>query len=406
MTEKLFKKPLAELLRPQSLDDFFGQEKLFGPSGILREIIKSDNIPSMILWGPPGVGKTTLARIIANETKSVFVQLSAVDSGKSDMKRVVAGAKESNMALDRRTILFIDEIHRFNKSQQDYLLPYVEDGTIILIGATTENPSFEVNSALLSRTRVIVLEQHNAESLGKIINRTIEFLKCRSISFNINESNRKNLIYLANGDPRRLINAIEIACSTIQNSNKIELDKELLAQIFQSPMMYYDKNGEEHYNIISALHKSMRASDENASLYWLARMIEGGEDPIYIARRMLRFASEDVGNSDPMAVVLANTVFDACKKLGYPECNVHLAQLTLYLAKAPKDNSAYLGIQKAQQDARETLNLQVPLHLRNAPTKLMKELGYSKGYIYDHDVVGKKSGQQCMPDSLKGRKYV
>jgi putative ATPase len=404
-TNSIFSKPLAEILRPQTLDEFTGQENLIGKGSLLRDLIEYDNIPSMIFWGPPGVGKTTLARIIANETKSYFRQISAVDSGKADMKKVILSAKESIQGMNKKTILFIDEIHRFNKAQQDYLLPYVEDGTIILIGATTENPSFEVNSALISRLRVFVLEQHDSESLSLIIKRTINYLKEYKINLTIGDSTMKNLIYLSNGDPRRLINAIELACSNAKTKT-IELDNALLAKVFQSPMIYYDKGGEEHYNIISALHKSMRSSDENASLYWLARMIEGGEDPIYIARRMLRFAAEDIGNADPTATVLANAVFDSCKKLGYPECNVHLAQLALYLAKAPKDNSAYIGILKAQEDAKKTLNLKVPLHLRNAPTKLMKELGYSKGYVYDHDVDGKKSGQQCMPDSLKDQKYL
>jgi putative ATPase len=396
-------KPLAEILRPQSLDMYEGQKNLVGKDGIIRKLIKEDKIPSMILWGPPGVGKTTLALIISKETNSKFIQISAVSSGKKDLESVIKQAKENAQFLDKKTILFIDEIHRFNKAQQDYLLPFVENGTITLIGATTENPSFEVIAPLLSRTKVFTLDRLDKEDLENIYTRAMEIgSKQSKKNLQIDSDAKEFLLNIANGDPRTLINTLEICFNYAKKDvvTKSEIQKVLGSKVL------YDKNGEEHFNIISALHKSMRSSDANASLYWLARMIEAGEDPLYIARRMLRFAAEDVGNSDPQALILANAVFDACHKLGYPECNVHLAQLAVYLAKAPKDNSCYIAIKKAQDDAKNFLNLPVPLHLRNAPTKLMKELGYSKGYIYDHDVEGKISGQACMPDKLKDRKYL
>ncbi len=399
--------PLAAKLRPTSLDDFVGQEHLVGPKGPIRLLISKDAIPSMIFWGPPGCGKTTLARVIANHTKSQFVQISAVDSGKADIKKIVELARQTTKAYNgRRTILFIDEIHRFNKAQQDFLLPFVENGTLILIGATTENPSFEVISPLLSRCRVFVLKRHTVEDLEKIYAKGITWLQksLKQPSLKFNKDAKEYLLEGSNGDPRTLLNALELSVSLVQGKFPIELGT--VEDALQHKALLYDKAGEEHYNIISALHKSMRSSDANAALYWTARMLEAGEDPLYVARRMLRFAAEDIGNADPQATILANSVFQACEKIGMPECNVHLAQLAIYLARAPKDNSAYTGYSKASEDARNTLNLPVPMHLRNAVTTLMKNVGYGKGYIYDHNVPGKKSGQQCLPDELKNRKYV
>lgn len=401
--------PLAARLRPQTLDEYVGQEKLVGKNGPIRKMIKKDIIPSMIFWGPPGCGKTTLARVIANQTDSQFVQLSAVDSGKADVRKVIELAKQTKTGLKKSTILFLDEIHRFNKAQQDFLLPYVENGTITLIGATTENPSFEVISPLLSRSRVFVLERHSEENLEQILERGMEMLSDENKidDIQIKKDAKKHLIQGSNGDPRTLLNALEMSVNLKGDDiKKKPLELEDIENSLQHKALLYDKKGEEHYNIISALHKSMRSSDPNASLYWLARMLEAGEDPLYVARRMFRFAAEDVGNADPMATVLASSVFEACEKIGMPECNVHLAQLAIYLAQAPKDNSAYIGYGKAAKDAKETLNLGVPMHLRNAETELMEDVGYGKGYVYDHDVEGKKSGQQCLPDELKDREYV
>jgi len=417
--------PLAARIRPEVLDEFVGQKHLVGKDAPIRQLIKTEKIPSMILWGPPGCGKTTLARVIANRVKAQFVRLSAVDSNKAEVREVVELSRSTMKAYPgRRTILFLDEIHRFNKAQQDFLLPYVEDGTLILIGATTENPSFEVISALLSRCRVFVLNRHTGEDLDKILKRGIAFLKDdKDIKVKLTKDARKFLIEGSNGDPRTLLNALEMAVDLVPGDGEsgegklgggksalgkkeIALKKKQIEDALQHKALMYDKAGEEHYNIISALHKSMRTSDENASLYWMARMLEAGEDPLYVARRMFRFAAEDIGNADPMATVLAASVFEACEKIGMPECNVHLAQLAIYLARAPKDNSAYVGYGKAVADAKKTLNLPVPMHLRNAETPLMEKIGYGKGYVYDHDVAGKKSGQQCLPDELKNRKYV
>jgi len=386
--------PLAEKVRPENLSEFFGQEDLVGKKSYLRRAIENDNIPSMILWGPPGSGKTTLARIIAKETKSEFIQLSAVASGKKDLMRIIGEARDGQ-ARGKRTILFIDEIHRWNKSQQDALLPYVENGIITLIGATTENPSFEVIGALVSRARVFVLKRLSDEEIEAVLKRAIGKLK----GIRVDKKTLKLIAGLSNGDARMAINTLE-ACSG--QSNKITPD--LVRQVLQKTHLLYDKTGEEHYNIISALHKSMRGGDANAAVYWLARMLEGGEDPIYIARRLVRFASEDIGLANNTALILADAVFDACHKLGVPECNVHLAQCVIYMAKSKKDVTAYLAYNRAQKDVEKYGNLPVPPHIRNAPTKLMRELGYGEGYKYTP--LEDSSEQEYLPEEIKKHKYL
>lgn len=392
--------PLADRMRPTSLQEFFGQEDVVGEASFLRKAIEQDRVPSMIFWGPPGSGKTTLASIIAHETNAVFVQLSGVVSGKKDLLAVIKSAQERK-AEGIKTILFIDEIHRWNKAQQDALLPYVENGTVVLIGATTENPSFEVISALISRSRVIVLKKLEASALEKIITHAVEDsekgLGKKKIS--ISPEVISHMAMLANGDARMALNTLEVAAEQSKN-----ITKDLLKKVLQQSHLYYDKTGEEHYNIISALHKSMRGGDADAAVYWLARMLEGGEDPKYVARRLLRFASEDIGLADNFAVVLANAVFDACHKIGMPECSVHLAQLVIYLAQAKKSVSAYFAYGKAKKDVEVYGNLPVPMHIRNAPTKLMEKLGYGKGYKYTP--LEDSSGQQYLPDELEGKKYL
>jgi putative ATPase len=392
--------PLADRMRPNNLAEFFGQKELVGQNSFLREAIKNDRVPSLIFWGPPGSGKTTLAHIIAKETQSEFIQLSAVVSGKKDLKEIVERAKiEKN--LGKKTILFIDEIHRWNKAQQDALLPYVEQGLITLIGATTENPSFEVISALLSRARVFVLKRLGKKSIGKIIARAIKDKESGlgTKKLKISADTIELIARLANGDARMALNTLEAAANQSQ-----KITSELVKQVLQKSHLMYDKGGEEHYNIISALHKSMRGGDANAAVYWLARMLEGGEDPIYIARRLVRFASEDIGLANNTALLLANAVFDACQKLGMPECNVHLAQCVIYLANSKKDISAYQAYGRARKDVVELGNLPVPLHIRNAPTKLMKNLGYGKNYKYTP--LEDSSNQEYLPKELKGRKYL
>lgn len=392
--------PLADRMRPESLEDFFGQQQLVGEGSFLRSAIQNDNVPSMILWGPPGSGKTTLASIIAQETKAEFIQISAVTSGIKELRKVISEAQE-NEWQKKKTILFVDEIHRWNKSQQDALLPHVEHGLVTLIGATTENPSFEVNSALVSRTRVLVLKKLETENIEKILKRALEDKEkgLGKKGIEIEEDMVREIALLSNGDARMALNTLELAAS---QSKKIT--REIVRQVIQKSHLYYDKGGEEHYNIISALHKSMRGGDENAALYWLARMLEGGENPTYIARRLLRFASEDVGLADNFALVLANNVFEACHKLGYPECNVHLAQLVVYLSKAPKSVSAYFAYNKVKKDVEEYGNLPVPMHIRNAPTKLMEKLGYGKGYKYTP--MEDSSSQEYLPKDLKNKKYL
>lgn len=399
--------PLADRIRPKNFYEFFGQEKLVGKNSFLKNAIENDCVPSMIFWGPPGSGKTTLAQIIVNLTKSDFVRLSAVTSGKKHLMEVIEKAQE-NKKTDRKTILFVDEIHRWNKAQQDALLPYVENGTIILIGATTENPSFEVIGALISRTRVFVLEKLNKEDIKKIIKRALNIIQDKSpllnkerarVRLKISENTIELISSLSNGDARMALNTLEAAIATSKN-----ITDKLIKKIIQKKHLLYDKTGEEHYNIISALHKSMRGGDANAALYWLARMIEGGEDPLYIARRLVRFASEDIGLANNTALILANAVFDTCHKLGYPECNVHLAQCVIYLSKSKKDISAYLAYGKAKKDVYELGNLPVPMHIRNAPTKLMKDLDYGKNYKYTP--LEDSFDQTYLPDELKSQKYI
>lgn len=398
--------PLASKYRPSTLDQFIGQKHLVGENGPIRKFLESGNVPSMIFWGPPGTGKTTLAYIISQNLYYDFYKMQAVSSGKDELKRIIKIAI-ANQEYNKKTILFLDEIHRWNKAQQDALLPYVEKGVIILIGATTENPSFSINSALLSRTKVFVFNQQTDEDIEKLI---IDISQKEYTDINIPPNSIKIIGKMANGDIRAAINILEMAVTLAKESNKdnkkkVSVSEEILRKVIQQPL-YYDKNGEEHYNIISAIHKSMRSSNPSAAAYWVARMLHAGEDPLYIARRLLRFASEDVGNSDPQALILANSVYESCQKVGMPECEIFLIQLAIYLAKAPKDNSAYIAEIKIKEDIEEYGNLPVPMHIRNAPTKLMKDLGYGKGYEYDHDLPNKKSIQQCLPDKLKGRKYV
>lgn len=385
--------PLADIIRPQSLEEVFGQEELLGKESYLRTAIQSDQVPSLIFWGPPGSGKTTLAFIIAKETQSNFLNLSAVSSGKKDLLKIIERAKE-NKKIGRKTILFIDEIHRWNKVQQDALLPQVENGTLILIGATTENPSFEVISALLSRARVFVLQRLSNEDIEKILQRALQKMQKK-----VKTDVLQMIARFSNGDARMAINTLE-ACL----NQKVAVTEELVKKVLQKSHLLYDKSGEEHYNIISALHKSMRGGDADAAIYWLARMIEGGEDLLYVARRLVRFASEDVGLANNTALILANAVFDACHKLGYPECNVHLAQCVIYLAKSKKSIVAYEAYNKAKADVEKWGNLPVPLPIRNAPTKLMKDLKYGEGYKYTP--IEDSSDQEYLPAELKNRKYL
>jgi len=392
--------PLANRMRPKTLSDFVGQEKLLGKDKILRKAIETDSIPSMIFWGPPGSGKTTLASIVARITKGEFVKLSATVSGVKDLRDKIAKAQEAK-TKNIKTILFIDEIHRFNKSQQDTLLSFVENGTIILIGATTENPSFEVNNALLSRARVFVLEKLELIHIVKILKKALNDKDSGlgKLKIEINEKDLNFLAEMSDGDARTALNALEFA----SNINK-KIDKKMIKEALQKSLAY-DKNGEEHYNIISALHKSMRGGNADAALYWLARMLEGGESPLYIARRLIRFASEDIGIANSLALDQAVAAYQACHFIGYPECSVNLAQAVVYLAKSKKSNELYRAYGKATADVKKYGNLPVPLHIRNAPTKLMKDLNYSKGYKYSPDFDYKEE-QEYLPEKLKGRKYL
>lgn len=393
--------PLADRMRPEKLSDFVGQEEVVGKGKMLRKAIESDNLPSMVFWGPPGSGKTTLASVIAKKTNSEFVQFSAVTSGKKDLMVVVERA-EQDKRLGKKAILFIDEIHRWNKAQQDALLPHIEKGTIILIGATTENPSFEVRSALLSRCRVFVLKSLEETQIKAIVRRAIKDKKngLGNLGIKIKPKVINMLAQMSNGDARTALNILEYASSISK-----EIDLDIVKEAFQKSHLMYDKDGEEHYNIISALHKSMRGSDPNAALYWLARMLEAGEDPLYIARRLVRFAAEDIGIANSRALEQAVSAYQACHFIGMPECNVILAQCVVYMAKCEKSNDLYTAYRKASNDVREYGNLGVPLHIRNAPTKLMKDLGYGKDYKYSPDF-NYKEDQEYFPDKLKGRKYL
>jgi len=388
--------PLAERLRPKILDEILGQEHLLGPGKPLRTAIERDQVPSMILWGPPGVGKTTLAQVIARMTKSDFVPFSAVLSGIKEIKEVMSSA-EKGRRLGRRTILFIDEIHRFNKAQQDAFLPHVERGNVVLIGATTENPSFEVNSALLSRARVFVLKPLSDDHVQSLLKRAVE-----AEHIEIEDAALITIASIANGDARTSLNILELASQASVPGEKISVD--IVQQAAQRQLLY-DKGGEEHHNIISALHKSLRNSDADAALYWLARMLEAGEDPLYVARRLVRFASEDIGLADNQALRIALDAKEAFEFIGLPEGKLALAQCVVYLAAAPKSNSVYTAYGRVSEDVAQTRNDPVPLHIRNAPTRLMKGLGYGKGYQYSHDVEGKVARMDCLPESLKGSRY-
>lgn len=401
--------PLADRMRPNTLGEFFGQQDLVGEGRLLRRLIESDQVPSMIFWGPPGTGKTTLARIIANLTGSIFISFSAVTFGVSELRNVVKEAKDRLKFERQKTILFVDEIHRWSKSQQDALLPHVEDGTVTLVGATTENPSFEVNSALLSRSRVFVLKQLETEDIVAILSAAISD-KGRglgNLKIKIDEQAIEQLAGLSSGDARTALNVLEIAvrASKPLKNGIIKVDKKSLKESLARNAHLYDKSGEQHYNIISALHKSLRGSDADAALYWLGRMLAAGEDPLYIARRLVRFASEDVGLANSRALEQAVAGYQACHFIGMPECNVILAQVVVYLAKCKKSNELYEAINQVMRDVKETADEPVPLHLRNAPTKLMKDLGYSKGYKYspDHNY---QEEQEYLPEKLKGKKYL
>ena len=400
------KDPLAARLRPASLQDYVGQKHLLGKGKILYNLIEKDMVSSMIFWGPPGVGKTTLARIIARQTQAHFINFSAVTSGIREIKAVMKEAEDARL-YGRKTIVFVDEIHRFNRAQQDAFLPYVEKGSIILIGATTENPSFEVNAALLSRCKVFVLKALEVSDLVELLKHALQDERgFGSQHVLITEEQLHMLAVFANGDARTALNTLEMVVLNGESSEAgIVITKEVLEQCTSQKSLLYDRQGEEHYNLISALHKSMRNSDVDAAIYWLARMLEAGEDPLYVARRLVRFASEDIGMADSRALEICVAVYQACHFLGMPECNVHLTHAVTYLSLSPKSNALYMAYGAAKEDAVHMLSEPVPLQIRNAPTSLMKDLHYGEGYQYAHDTQEKLTNMECMPESLKGREY-
>ena len=399
--------PLASRIRPDTLDGFVGQKHLIGEGKVLRNLIEKDQVTSMIFWGPPGVGKTTLARIIAGKTRSSFIDFSAVTSGIKEIKTVMEQA-EKNRSMGIRTILFVDEIHRFNKAQQDAFLPYVEKGSIILIGATTENPSFEINTALLSRCKVFVLKALTAEELAELLAAVVKSPK--GFGNQHVQISKEQLFFIANfanGDARTALNTLEMAVlnGELDRSGTLSVTNQVLEQCTNKKSLLYDKKGEEHYNLISALHKSMRNSDPDAAVYWLARMLEAGEDPLYVARRLIRFASEDIGIADPQALTQVVAAYQACHFIGMPECTLNLTQAVVYMAMAPKSNSIYRAYEEAKEDAGTMMAEPVPLQIRNAPTRLMADLHYGEGYVYAHETKDKIAAMDCLPASLKGREY-
>lgn len=404
--------PLADRMRPRNFEEFFGQEAIVGEGKLLRRLVEADELSSLVFWGPPGTGKTTLAAIIAQITGAAFEKLSAVMSGKEELRKIITKANENSL-LGQRTVLFIDEIHRWNKAQQDALLPYVESGLVTLIGATTENPSFEIIGALLSRSRVFILKRLETSDIIKILKHALADKErgLGNLKIEIDDAAIELLAELAGGDARVALNGLDVAAMSLRapkgrgNLSELTITKDDIKEALQKTNLIFDKRGEEFYNLISALHKSMRGSDADAALYWLARMLEGGADPLYVARRILRFASEDIGMANGEAMIQANAAYDACHKIGYPECTVHLAQAVVYCAKSKKSNLLYTAYEKAAEDARTTSHLGVPLHLRNASTRFMKDIGYGKDYKYNPDF-NEPVKQDYLPDELKNKKYL